>query len=544
MTIFVMFPVKLVMPEHIPFSNFALAIHTLCTYSTRLIMDDLRIWVNIVKSSKFKVGSELNLLLEPGTQMRRLYDAVASNQVYDEEDVSRSIPELGASDTLISKVKSKLKERLSEALLFMEFTDLETNDRQNAYVQCLKKWTAATILFSKNYRQQGIDRLEHLLRQTRRFEFTELSIDVLQTLRLHASITSGNEAEYLEYTAQLNQLQSIRHMEEQAETAYTELMIAFVNSRSDKREMADRARNANAAIAPLLAQCTTCRLHIYGRLIQIAIYDNQNDYAKVIELCLDAIRFFDQKPYKSVNALQVFHYSLLVSYLSLQAYDRCREVANEYMHIFQPGVYNWFKWNELYLLAELHAGHYEAAADIFRQVTALLDDADLPASSSEFWKIAEGYLYFLARCGRIKEKKTDKKFRVGKLLNEIQFAQRDKSGMNIPILIIQFLINLVENDYNQCLARQENMAKYRSRYLAIDHAARSHYFFRMLEFIPKSAFEPGTISLKAQPWLQKLQSASPEDANQNFEVEIIPYEALWTMVMGTFSKPQRVRATQ
>jgi hypothetical protein len=104
--------------------------------------------------------------------------------------------------------------------------------------------------------------------------------------------------------------------------------------------------------------------------------------------------------------------------------------------------------------------------------------------------------------------------------------------MNIPILIMQFLLALADKEYGQCIDRLEGLAKYRTRYLKPDNAARSHYFFRMLELIPRCDFNAATVKFNAMPLLDNLKTLSANTANQNFDVEIIPYETLWEIVLS------------
>lgn len=502
-------------------------------------MEDLIILVQLFQGTKFRSGSLLDILLEPQTQMRCLFDGVAAKRIVSDDDALREMPGLQGSITMLATIKSKLKERLSDALLLVDFNDSDSNYRQKAYLECIKKWAAISVLLNRNYRELGMQRLEQLLRYTKRFEFTEMTIEILYMLRLQSGLIYGSEQAYHEYDSMLRLYMDQRTKEEQAETLYSSLMIDYVNSKSDKRGIAEKAESYFSAISPFLSSCESFRLHLFGRMLQIAIYDNRNDYQKVIELCEDAVAFFEKKPYKSFSALQVFYYSLLVGYLNMKQYESCRKVGNKYAGLFQMGSYNWFKWEELHFLAEIHAGEYEAALEIWLQATSRPEYADLPASLSEIWKIFEVYLVFLMRCGRLREVRDEKRFKIAKIWNEIHISNRDKSGMNIPILIIQFLLALAEKKYGQCIDRQESLAKYRSRYLKTDNAARSHYFFRILELIPKNDFNAAKVRANALSLLEQMKDISMQTVNQNFEVEIIPYETLWEIILSVLRVPEQ-----
>lgn len=506
-------------------------------------MGELIILINLLNSSKFRTTQMLDLLLGTGTQMRRLYDGIADARIMTDEDALEQIEELEASVTILATVKSKLKERLSESLLLIDFTDTSANDRQKAYLNCTKKWAAAQVMFFKNQRVLAIQRLENLLKYTRRFEFTELSIEILRELSLHTGSLFGDEERYKEYFGMMEEYRQLRNCEDQVESFYTELVIGFVNSKSQKRELAEKARRFFTQVEPKMAACQSFRFQLFSRLIQIAIYDNNNDHAMLIRLCADALAFFEKKPYKSHSALQVFYYSLLMGHLNLRQYEECRAIALQYRNLFQKGSYNWFKWHELHLMCELHAGMYESAAEIWQQVNVQLGSADVPQHIKETWMIFEAFLHFLSLGGLLSDRKLSKKFRIIKTLNDIHLANRDKSGMNIPLLILRFVFPLVERDYGQCVDREEGLAKYRTRYLKPEDAARSHYFFKMLELIPRSSFDPETIINSARPHLEKLKTIPIEAANQNLEVEVIPYETLWDILVGLLQNASVMRVS-
>ncbi|HLP93369.1 MAG TPA: hypothetical protein VK168_05005 [Saprospiraceae bacterium] len=463
--------------------------------------------------------------------MRQLFDALSSGSIKNDDEALHAIPSLHRSASALATVKSKLKDRLNDALLLVEFNDTEPNSRQKAYLECVKKWAAVNVLLSRNYRELGLQRLEQLLRITRRFEFTDMTIEILYMLRLQTGLIYGREHEYHEYDRMLRQYQDLRAKEDLAETLYANLMIDFVHSKSEKREIAEKALGYFAEVATYLDQYDSFRLHLFGRLLQVAIFDNQNNHAILVELCDKAISFFESKPYKSTSALQVFYYSQLVGHLNLRQYNHCRSVANQYQGMFPAGSYNWYRWQELYFMAEIQAGEYDAALSIWHMATERPEYAELPPSIAEFWRIFEAYLCLLMRCGLLKEQKGGKRFKIGKIWNEIRISSRDKSGMNIPILVVQFLMSLAEGEYGQCIDREESLAKYRTRYLRLDNAARSHYFFRMLELIPRLNFQLPAIKAQAAPLYEKMTSISRESINQNFEVEVIVYETLWDIVL-------------
>lgn len=515
-------------------------------------MKNLITLVEIVNGSRLKQKKLLDLVVEPNTQMRRLYDAVASGKIVCintsqgkdvrcaschvrnecNNNVFAAIPEFNKSESIMATVKSKLRERLEEAILSIDSGSTESSDRQSVYLSCLKKQSITTSLLSRGYKEMAMQKAEQLYRVASEYEFTELAISALQTMRLLVSMIYGDEGSYQKYNALLTRCEILRDREDLAERLYTRLISVFVNQKSGKQDMACLAEEYYEEIALFFDDCPTYRFQLFGRLLRLAIFDNRNDYENVIRLCDESIAFFEAKPYKSSNALQVFYYSLLLSCFYTREFEHGRNTAQQYEQYFKKGDYNWFKWQEVSFLTEMHDGNYDNAFKIWQVTISTAEFSTLPLNVSETWRIFELYLIFLSRCGLLEDSNMNKKQNISKIINDFTVSNRDKSGMNIPILIIQYLYPIAEGNLEQCVDREEGLAKYRTRYLKMDSAPRSHYYFKMLEHLPKAKFNIPEISRRTYPLLEEMKSVSLSENSQNYEVEIIPYEVLWSIVMG------------
>jgi hypothetical protein len=499
-------------------------------------MQELITLILIFQKTKFKSSGMLSILLESGSQMERLYEAIANGTVVTDEDAKKIFPEFKKDPNKLHTVKSKLKDRLNDSILLLDFKESAFSDRQKAFFECSKKWAASMILLSKNARQNGISLLEHLLKHTLRFEFTELTLDILRTLRLYYGVLEGNQKKFDEIEAQLDRYESVWMMERRVESNYAELVTRYVRSKSDKNAVSDKAREYFEKVKGYLDECDTFKVHLFGRLSELLIYDSINDYSNTAKRCEDALAFFGAKDYNSGIALQVFNYNLFICYLNLRDYEKCRKLADKNKELFEEGTYNWFKLMELYFLNSLHSGKYMEALHIYEQAATHAGFADQPVQITELWKIFEAYIYLLSKSGRLHAPALEAKFRVGRFLNEVQVFSKDKGGMNIPILVIQFLLELQDGKHDLLTDKVENLAKYRSRYLNENEAARSHRFFKMLEQIPKGNFKYQEVEKRTERLLEQLNDVPLEAANQNYEIEVIPYQLLWDITLEMIGK--------
>ena len=502
-------------------------------------MNDLIDLVDLVKKSKFKSIGLMGLLLEKDSQMERLFEGIAKGDIRTDEALISAFPEFGGSLTRMATLKSKLKDRLLDSVLLLDLGETVSTDRQKAYHECHRKYAAAMILLAKGLRSIGIETLETLQRKNLRFEFTEMSIEVLRTLSQNYAFIEGEKKKYDEVEALLTQQEEVYKKERNIEHLYKDLTADFVRKKGDKRRLRDKAAEYLQQIKPLLDQCSSYWVQLLGRLMEIMLYDTLGDQAEVARLSEAGILFFEQKPYSSTSAFQAFHNYLFAALLSLRQYERCQALIDQYGERFEAGAFNWFKRQELQFLKATYTSDYENARNIFAQTILHSKFTEQSPPIWEIWKIFEAYIAFLVKVGAMPPDTNSSMFKVGKFVNEIQVYSHDKRGMNIHIILLQFLFELINGNYEKCTGRLDALAKYRQRYLTDPACFRSHSFILMLEQIPKSSYQKGLVEDRTIALLEALQAQSPELSNRNYEIEIIPYETIWALVLHSLPVEQK-----
>ena len=496
-------------------------------------MNDLIELVNLVHRTKLKTNGLLGVILEPGSKMELLYESLATGEVSSDEEAKGLL--YGEDDASgYSNLKYKLKERMLDSIFLLDYKDSSYTNREKAFLDCYKRWAGAMILLIRKEKLNGIDQLEKLLRHTIKFEFTELTLDILRVLRLQYSTVDGDFKRYEQTRKQYREYEKIWMMESRAEDYYSNLMIEYTNSKSAKEDVTDRAKEYYADLEPFMKECGSFKLHLFGRMIHLLIYNSEYDYVTTAELCEDAIAFFNKKEYHSGLPLQVFYYNLIVCYLQLKEYDKGEGMIEETLSMFEEGSFNWFKLKELFFLLAMHTGHYSEAYRLYDEVTNHSKFKNAQPHILEMWGIFQAYLHFLVKVGKIElNEDQQKKFRLSSVLNDIVVYTKDKGGMNIAILIIQILYSLAEKNYDKTAERIDGTEKYLSRYLRAKETVRSYNFIKMLLQLPDAHYHREAVARKTTKFFTKLNDVPLEVANQTHEVEIIPYEDLWSMTIDT-----------
>lgn len=502
-------------------------------------MQDLLDLVEFIQKTKFKSNTLLDALIKPDSQMGKIYQTFVAGEVCTDQELLDRYPEM-KSLKQIGILKTRLKNRLCDAVFLLDFREESYPDRQVAFVECVKKWSAAMILISKNIRSIGVKQLENLLRITLDFEFTEMSINIIRTLELYYATIEGDQKKYNELESLLRTQEAIWLAERQAEHWYSDLMINHVNSWADKHLAAQKAEEYFEKVETYMQQYPAFKIHFFGYLIQAIIYDGRNDFDGMSKVCANAIAFFDQKKYQSGMVLQTFYYNLVSSCLYSRQFERGKPYVQALEEMIAENSFNWFKVQELYFLMAMHTGNFQVTLQILVKVQANPYLSAQPAHIVELWKVFEAYVYFLVLAGKIKETTAEENqlnFKISRFLNEVPLLSKDKRGMNVTVLVIQYLYYVIQRRLMDCEARMESLNKYCTRYLNDETTLRSRYFIKMLLQIPTALFNLQQIRTKTAKVNELLQQVPWHTANQHREIEIIPYEQLWDIVLNSLQAP-------
>lgn len=502
-------------------------------------MNDLVDLIDFIQKTKFKSNTLLEALIKPSSQLGKIYFAIAQGEARSDQELLALFPELG-DIAKITTLKTRLKNRLCDAVFLLDFREESHPDRQTAFVECVKKWSSAMILITKNIRSIGVKQLENLLRHTLDFEFTELSMNVIRTLELYYGTIEGDQRKYSELEVQLTELEATWLAERETERLYSDLVINYVNSRADKHLAAQKAEEYFARIAPYTKQFDAFKIHFFSYLIQTIIYDSRNDYAGMKRVCIQAIDFFEGKKYRSGMVLQTFYYNIITCCLYTRQFEKGQPYVQVLEEMLEHTSFNWFKLQELYVTMAMHTENYRVAAETLAKVQASPHLQAQPAHIAEFWKIVEAYIYYLSITGELDTTGIGNGltggFKVSRFLNEVPILSKDKRGMNITVQIIQFLIYLAQKRLDDCESRVDALKKYCLRYLSGENALRSRYFIKMLIQIPLYSFDIHLIRQKTTDTLHLLLEIPWDSVNQHREIEIIPYETLWPIALRSIDK--------
>lgn len=493
----------------------------------------LRELVLIIKNNRLLAPDLVDFSKPENNRFSSFFWGISEGEYQTEEQASQAQYGKKKSAPAYQKFRKEFKKKLINHLFFLNLQGQQVSDRQKAYYDCYRDFAAIKILLGQNGWNAAVDLCFKVLKKARKFEFTDLAVEMTRTLRLYYSTREGNLKKYEKYNREYLKFKEILRVEEMAEDLYTDLVVRYVKSKSKGHEAQEKAQIYHEKIKKDLVGCSSYWCQLCGYLIELASYSVSKDYDEINQVCDRAISFFEAKKYQANVALQIFYYQKIVTKTQQKDYQTGKITAERGLTLVDEGSSNWFLYQEWYFLLSMHTGNYGAAFDIYHAVVKHKRYKFQPAQVKEFWNIHEAFLYFLFLIGKLEGGQPIAVFgnyRYAKFLNNTPIFANDKRGMNIPILIAQTIILIARQEFNKAMDKIASLQRYTSRYLTHNDAFRSNCFIKMLVQIPISGFHPVAVERKAKKYVDKLHSVPIEVSEQAREVEIIPYEDLWMIV--------------
>lgn len=509
-------------------------------------MQNLTEVAKIVEKIRLKPTDLITLNPTKESKSDIFYQKILDGSFKSDRDAAEFFYESDTNNSNYKNLKRFLRRKLLSTLFFIDPKKAHS-DYERAYLYCCKNMLAAKVLLFLQARGSGIDLCQKVYSKATQYELTEFIVSSSRYLRLHYGSRMGDLDRFEEYHKVFKKNVKILDKEHLAEEYFARLVMPTIRKRTDRAQIHQQAMEFHKELKGYMEEYDSPYLHLFGHYIHVTTLMSANDYQTSIEVCDEAIKFFEAKPYSYNTPLRVFLHHQLICYTQLKAYEKGKIAAEKSASLIRSGTHSWFTNNELHAILALHARRYEDARKILNKSIGYYKFKSMPSTIQEQWYIYEAYIHFLVLINKLEEDDdSPRRFRLGKFLNSIPTFSKDKRGLNIPILVIQILFMIVKKDYDQAIDRFEAIEKYCSRYLRKDDNFRSNCFIKMLLQIPNANFHKVAVERKTKKYYDSLKTVPLEVANQAYEVEVIPYEDLWEFILeflGTkFHKPKKMGA--
>ncbi len=500
---------------------------------------DFKILIDMVQTitrNKIKHIQVLGNNDQKGSLVESFYEGILTGKVTTDETAVRYLyGHDNKKDVAYQRLKNRLIKQLTTTALFVDVNQPSYNDRAKAYFTCYRDFAAAFVLMARSSPKAGIYLLEQVLEQSIKYEFIELAAEITRHLRTQTARIISGQKQHQNYVTLHRLYEEKRRLEILALDYYEELVDYYITRRSPNQEVKRLAERYYDELMALSPKADTSRFYYYTYQIGIIKYFSINNCTEAVNLANEALALLESRKNTNRTMLQAIALQKLACLTQLRIFDNNdgEKVAEYCFSLLIDGDIDWIGTAQIYFYYLTYKRKYTEALCIFDKAIEHPCFLQIAEISKDNWLLIGGYLHLLAALGQLNPKEVESTagpFRYGRLLNQVKVVNKDREGMNIPLMLLPILFSLAQGNYQNYGRSKEALDKYRQRYLENGVNKRSAVFVTMLLALDKKTFQPADAERRIKKSLEELNQENPQVIGQSFAIEIIPYEDLWAML--------------
>ncbi|GAB3292562.1 hypothetical protein GCM10027511_05790 [Hymenobacter humi] len=428
----------------------------------------------------------------------------------------------------MQKLQSRVRSKLLNQLYFLDHSDPRHLVSRRYEMECLDLLHKVSILYAEREYKLTERLLQRCLRLAEMGEFTHYLVQSARMLRnLHAE--QRQVIPYKKVAKALLRAQQVLAWEDEAEQIYRDTQLALGSTVAARRKVLAIMPERIEHLETLHRRARSFTTYNAVYRARLAYEELQGNFTEMIRVTAAAARRLrDGKLNARRFDLRFNHFVCIYAYLRSRQPVQGLRLAEEYSRDFHPSSSNWFYFQEHHVLLALHAEQYERAQQLLGIITKNPAYPIQREAALQRWDLYKGYIDFVLPPQRAT---TARQRQLAQWVLQLPEYSRDKRGHNVAILVLQLLHFLRERNLEEVLLRLERLRKYQQRHLYEPTTVRSRLFLRLLQLIVEKNFDAPQAAERGKSLLLQLRE-TPPPGEAFAEVEIIPYEHLWELVLG------------
>lgn len=488
-------------------------------------MNDLRELVKIVTDRGQKNFPLLEFKNKNPNKEIELFHLIRNGQCENDQQAAALMYKAQPNDPRIKMLKSRLRKKLLNNLFFLDFSDQSLKISHRYEQKSLTLLYQARTLMNEGESTTSAGLLRMALALAEEAEFTQIIIDCYQLLLENYSLSISSTNFYKTKNI-LAKYRALAALEQEAADLYYTSRLELNKSVFAKNKYLEKLKVVVQKLEDLWKKTQSANIFDFYYKLSISLHELTGNFAEILKTTAISEELlqkgkinkkrFDDRYNKYIN---------VYAYLRVKEYEKGLVAAASYVQVFNRSMNNWFAFMENYYLLAMHAGQYDQASKLYAEVMRNTSYKKISRTAQERWSLYGTYLYFVNPSDELLKQSNYRK-----LILSVPEHSKDKQGFNVAILILQFMYFLRSQDTDALNYRIDSLKKYAGRHLTHQLSKRNLLFFKMLVLLVKEDLDYTQAKKKGEPLLQRLKN-TPIPGDAYAEIEIMPYEHLWTLIL-------------
>ena len=472
----------------------------------------MKVLKDIIKWSNYKPSGGLK---------GELYDLVEKRN-YDSNEVREHFGSIGKLNQLHS-VNRHLKESLLNSILTMPLYTVGKSVRNR--IRLLRKQLQARILLYVGSSIAGtklaIDTIV-IAEKAEDFETVHL---LCRELINQFAISQPDNIKYQKYRKKLEEIEQYLQEELLAEKAHSDIAYCYNAKKS--------IHHFKKIIERLdIISNTNFRFNYYYYSTKSIYYQLSENYPKLINNNKAAYSFFNSLELEVHYGTKLnFLADLVPYYIISNQFGQAETTINTCLEMPPKGSYNWHR----ILIYQSILGFYSSKPKMSLRAYKLAHAFPKKFKNQAIaknWHLILGYLEFFKKIDGGNYKLTqnnEKSFKLGKYLNVEEEKRNDVQKANLIILeLLHLFVDGKHSAYFEKLERVESFIQSRFR---AHRFKRTRHFLRLLKSVVRGNYYKPLVLAHGKRQLKNLDNTVEDMTIESIDLEIVPYEVLWSIVV-------------
>ena len=464
----------------------------------------------------------------------KLFRVIQKLERATDQEAAREMYNSGVEDPRYKMLKHRLKSKLLNHLFFIDFKDHSPSISYQFEQETLNYLYFSQVLLKNGEWDLAEKTINKGLSLANEGEFTIIIISYLELLREVYSLKcqSNNFQNNLKL---LKRYRKIHQSESEALDMFSDITLKLRKSVNSRRKSLGKAIRTVDKLKKLLAKSPSYEIFEKHHLLNLSCLELTGKYEEVIRITqkmdkeyqnssLNVLRFDPR-----ANKLRQLRAYLRAGYTD-QGLNECQSLST----FFDKTNPDYFYYLEEYFLLAVQNKDYKLATDLLKTAIRGGRFLRLDNFSKDRWELYKAYMYLIKP-----EKRLLKSLDFSLYFEQIPAYHKDRKGLNIAILVVQYLYNLQQGKrqfLSDIIVALENYASLHLYHLV---SQRSRIFLKLLLIAWENQFDPEKCRMKSQVSIRKLENLHPAE-DLSIEIEAIPYQHLWELLTQEIAKTGKI----
>ncbi len=469
------------------------------------------------------------------SKFTEFYNALMADRFKNDRDAASFLYKCSPTDDKYRQLKSRFRKRLLNTLFFIDQNMPSSSGYDRSNFSAHRDWTLVKILMTNEAHYAGEEMARQVLLVALKYKFSDIILNCCRILRQVAA-DHANEREFEDYDGYIKQYSEVLTAELRAEELYQRVIMNYLKSVEELRGITDQMQAYCDALVSLSEVHDSPVVSYNMFLVWTYHYELQQDFNSMLLICQQAEQYIDKNPnYLQEDKLATFQLKKMSGHLHLQDFRNGKIIAERSLQLFEEGSSVWFNFMEYYLLTALHTENFIHGTAVFLRAKAYPKFKKLDIELREKWRVYEVYLnYFIEKQpGQIEALKEQlgKNFKLSRFLDEGFSYPKELKVLTVHMLTGQILFHLDKKSMPEAAEAIDSLRSVGKHYFDNSESYRMSQFVRLMHQVLKANFKLNEL-VNIEKYYNALVARPFFYRGLLNELEVIPYEKLWNLVLS------------